>query len=94
MSASVVAIISVSGGLGGFLGALAPTAWRALSQRLARPGKPRPVRPTRLDPSNLDRVRSISQDWAARQGRPEAAPWAAGFIEDAARFVQRRGGLR
>ena len=92
MSASVVVIMGVSAGLGGFLGALAPTAWRALSQRLARPGKPKPVRPTRLDAAQLDRVRSVSQDWATRQGRPEAASWAAGFLEDAARFAARRGG--
>ena len=35
MSASVVVVMGVSAGLGGFLGALAPTAWRALTQRLA-----------------------------------------------------------
>jgi len=94
MGPSVVVIAGISAGIGGFVGATAPYAWRAVGQRLSRPGKLRPATPSRLDAAQLERIHSVSTDWAARQGRPEAAPWAAGFLEDAARFVQRHGGGR
>ena len=84
-------VVLIGGGsalAGGCLGALAPGAWRRLAERPDRPTKSRWT-PTKLDPDQAARVRSVSQAWAKRQGRPEAAPWAEGYLEDAALFVQR-----
>ena len=90
MGPAVVGVISGGSALvGGFLGALVPGAWRWVSDRTSQPVRPRRVRPSILDPDQAARVRSASQAWAEKHGRPEAASWAAGYLEDAALFVQR-----
>lgn len=44
----------------------------------------------RLEPHLADRVRDLSEQWAAQRGQPEATFLAAGYLQDAAEDLQRR----
>lgn len=51
---------------------------------------PGSYRTDRLDPRLADRVRHLSDEWAAQHGHPEASGLAAGYLRDAAEDLQRR----